>query len=93
MHLTYYFRQYIGFILALVSFAGVAFAGVSERDYGIPTNTVLAASIGACLVGLGFHETRPFKRNARLTFSKDEADQEWAAFKAAEAAARGKKTS
>jgi len=96
MNLSYYFRQYIGFTLAVLSFAGVAFAGVSERDYGIPTNTVLYASVGACLVGLAFHECRPFQRKARMTFSKEEHDQEWAAFKAevaaAQAEADGKKT-
>jgi len=78
---VYYFRQYIGLVLAFVAFALVAFAGTSERDYGIDHAHALYAAVAVAIAGVVFHEFRPHQRRARATFSAREYEHEWKTFK------------
>ena len=62
-----------------------------ERRFDLDQTKIIHVSVGLAVVGLLFHELRPYKRQAGLTFSKEHAEEEWKAREAEIAAAKTKK--
>ena len=91
MDLIFILRQYIGIVLSMAAFAGFAFCTKLERRFDLDQTKIIHVSVGLAVVGLLFHELRPYKRQAGLTFSKEHAEEEWKAREAEIAAARTKK--
>ena len=75
---VFYFRQYFGFLLALVSGSLLLFG----YDKGwMHNNTLSLVSLGIMLVGLLVHELRPFKvRWARAGADGQGSATEWLGF-------------
>ena len=91
MDLIFILRQYIGIVLSMAAFAGFAFCTKLERRFDLDQTKIIHVSVGLAVVGLLFHELRPYKRQAGLTFSKEQAEEEWKAREEEIAAAMTKK--
>ena len=87
---VYYLRQYVGLFFTLLSFAFIAFAGYATQ-YGFSSaNIFLYPGCAIGFVGLAFHELRPYKTKAQMTF--DPAAVEYRKKEIAEAEKRAKKS-
>ena len=90
---TYYFKQYIGLLFACVAMAAVCVAGYVSQipwlaKWGFTTNHFLYGGVVLGLVGLFFHESRPYRTKVTFTFEKEAVEARKREIAEAEAAMR-----